>query len=179
MSVKARPTAPTPGAEGSLSLSAASALAVPEPSPESAAPRAASKSNAGVRSRPLPARAEPATSRAVPAPSADASGLRAELVALEAVQRALRAGRADEAERSLSAYTLRFPHAELALEAELLGIDVLLARGESDRARAQARELLARPDAARYRERLEALGESAALGSERALSPHKGAEVIK
>lgn len=179
LSVEVSPAATTSGGERSLPLIAASTPGVSVPPPQSAAPRAVSKPDGSARSRPLPARAEPAASTMVPTPIPNASGLRAELLALEAVQHALRDGRAEEANSALVAYTRRFPRAELSLEAELLGIDVLLARGESDRARAKARELLARPDAVRYRERLKALGENGALGSERASSPHQGAEVIQ
>jgi hypothetical protein len=87
----------------------------------------------------------------------EARGLRAELSAVESVQRALRAGQISEAERGLAAYSRRFPSGELALEAELLRVDLDAARGDLDRARAHARTLLARPGAARYRARLEAL----------------------
>jgi hypothetical protein len=83
--------------------------------------------------------------------------LRAELVAVEAIQRALRAGRNSDAERRLADYARRFPRGELALEAELLSIDLDVAQGELERARSHARELLERAEATRYRARLEAL----------------------
>jgi hypothetical protein len=108
------------------------------------------------------------------APRASAAGdLRAELRALEAVQSALRAGRAAAAEQALDDYFQRFPRGELALEAELSRVDLALARGDRELARARARELLARPDGARYRARL------AALGMERDSSSHRPAEVTR
>lgn len=83
--------------------------------------------------------------------------LGAELRALERSQRALAQGSSSEAQQALDDYTARFPQGELAMEAELLQIDVLVARGERQRARELARELALRPQAARYRERLQML----------------------
>jgi hypothetical protein len=83
--------------------------------------------------------------------------LREELRALEQLQTELRRGRLDAAERALSAYESRFPRGKLAPEAELLAIDLDLSRGRRARAITRARALLARPDGARYRERLTAL----------------------
>jgi hypothetical protein len=88
--------------------------------------------------------------------AAAGAGLREELRALESVQAALRAGHSSEARRRLEEYVRRFPEGELRLEAELLGLDVSLVRGELEQTRERARQLLARPEAARYRERLEA-----------------------
>jgi TolA-binding protein len=106
-----------------------------------------------------PARPLPRATRASAKPAAAAvdRSLRAELRALEASQSALMAGRNAEAQRALDDYAARFPQGELALEAELLQVDVLLAHGERARAHELARALSARGDAARYRERLEAL----------------------
>ena len=84
-------------------------------------------------------------------------GLRAELSAVEGIQRALRAGRNGDAERQLADHARRFPRGELALEADLLRVDLDVARGDLERARSRARALLARADATRYRARLEAL----------------------
>jgi hypothetical protein len=96
-------------------------------------------------------------------PSTDAtSTLMLELRALEAAQLALRAGRTGDAERALDEYARRFPRAKLALEAELLHVDVSLARGERAVAVERARALSARPGAARYRERLDRLLKDAA-----------------
>jgi hypothetical protein len=95
-----------------------------------------------------------------PAPAAGSSqehGLRAEVRAVEAIQQALRAGRASDAERGLDDYSRRFPRGELAIEAELLRIDLELSRGDRVSASARARALIALPSAGRYRERLEAL----------------------
>jgi hypothetical protein len=100
-------------------------------------------------------------------------GLRAELQALEAVQSALRAQHAQLAADALAAYSRRFPEGELAREAELLGVDIALARGDHELARARARELLSKPDGARYRERLDA------LRIESSGSAHGSPEVIR
>jgi hypothetical protein len=161
----------------SVSLAAAGPATMSEPAASQpaepvATPPVIRKSRSSVRSRALAARTEP--SPAPSAPSPVAGGLRAELLALETVQNALRAGRTPEAARALADYGRRFPHAELALEAELLGIDLLLARGEREQARTQARELLARPAAARYRERLEALSDGA---RDLANTPRSGANL--
>src|SRR5262249_2527530 len=108
-----------------------------------------------------------AASRAVPrralppsAPDPDRS-LRAELRALEAVQRALADGRVEDAARELEAYGAHFPHGQLALEAQLSGVDVALARGQRELARERAAALLAQSGGIRYRERLATLFESA------------------
>lgn len=106
------------------------------------------------RPRAAPRRSAPRETRAS---AAETGGLRAELLAVEAIQRALRAGHDSDAERQLADYARRFPRGELALEAELLRVDLDVARGNLGRARTRARQLLARSDAARYRRRLEAL----------------------
>lgn len=91
--------------------------------------------------------------RAAEAPSAT-STLTEELRALELAQRALRANHVDDAERALAAHSRRFSRPMLAVEAELLEIDVLLARGLRSKAVERARALVSRPGAGRYRERL-------------------------
>jgi hypothetical protein len=131
---------------------AVSAAVSPVPSTRvAAAGRASARPSS---SRRVPLRASPP---AVAGGSGDERGLRAELRAVEAIQQALRAGRAGDAERRLDDYSRRFPRGELALEVELLRIDLDVARGDRAGARAHARALVARPEAARYRERLEAL----------------------
>lgn len=144
-------TAPLPP---SLTSSAAS-VSTPAPSVELRRP--ATRPRVGVSSSSSRAQASASKALTKPPPAAGSGGLRAELRALEVIQSALRAGRAEEAGRALRDYERRFPQGELALEAELLRVDVLLARGHAGQARARARQLLARPDAARYRARLEAL----------------------
>jgi hypothetical protein len=116
-----------------------------------------------------------ASARTVTAPArrSEAQGLGAELEALEAVQSALRAQQAQLAADALAAYSWRFPAGELAREAELLGVDIALARGDRELARARARELLSKPDGARYRERLNA------LRIESSGSAHGSPEVIR
>lgn len=112
-------------------------------------------------------------------------GLSEELRALEGIQTLVRAGRANEAERALREYARRFPNGELGLEAELLGLDVSLARGQHEHTRQRVRELRARPGAASYRDRLDAIGsaasgaDAAALGSESTKRPHSGAEATE
>jgi hypothetical protein len=86
-------------------------------------------------------------------------GLAAEVRAIESIQASLGWGDAEAAAAALARYRRQFPDGELALEADLLDIDVALARGERPQARRLARALLARPAATRYRARLEGLAE--------------------
>jgi hypothetical protein len=76
---------------------------------------------------------------------------------LDAVRSALGVHDGPAARRELAEYRARFPRGELALEADVLEADVLLFAGDPERARALANAVLARPDAARYRQRLEQL----------------------
>jgi hypothetical protein len=128
---------------------------------------------------------------AAPTPVAvSVNDLRAELRLLEAAQAALRGNRANDAARLLDDYARRFPNGELRLEAELLGVDVSLARGDRARALASARELLGRPGAAQYRERLDALlnearhvtadvQDTSGRGSKSRTGRHEGVEVTE
>jgi hypothetical protein len=126
-----------------------------------AAPRGVEQGPSGAlaarpeRARAAPVRTLPATKPAV-SPGGDRS-LGAELRALERSQRALALGRGAEAQQALDEYEARFPRGELGMEAELLQIDVLVARGEQQQARALARALSLRPASARYRARLQGL----------------------
>jgi hypothetical protein len=83
--------------------------------------------------------------------------LLAEVRLLESARDALRAGHPAAARRSLDEYRARFGHGELGFEADLLEAEWATSAGEPRRARALAEALLARPGAARYRERLERL----------------------
>jgi hypothetical protein len=152
--------APAETAPAETKAPAAPLVEAPDPRGRqtSHAPARASAVAATAR-RPRPARASthPAAPSEARSDMPEAHGLRAELSAVESVQRTLRAGQFSEAERGLAAYWRRFPNGELVLEAELLRVDLDAARGDLERARAHARELLARPGAARYRARLEAL----------------------
>lgn len=74
---------------------------------------------------------------------------------LDRVRSALDAHDGSAARRELSDYRARFPRGELALEADVLEADVLLFSGEPERARTLASALLERPEAGRYRQRLE------------------------
>jgi hypothetical protein len=76
---------------------------------------------------------------------------------LDAVRAALGAGDGPAASRELAEYRARFARGELRLEADVLETDLLLLGGEPERARLLATSLLARPDAGRYRQRLERL----------------------
>jgi hypothetical protein len=99
---------------------------------------------------------------------------------LEAAKAALREGRASAAADTLADHARRFPTGELALEADVLRIDLALARGERPRAVAAARALLALPSAVQYRERLEAVLHGAgtrahdAVGAKRAATDMTG-----
>jgi hypothetical protein len=112
-------------------------------------PRARAPRPAAVRQRAQPT--------APAAASSTQRGLSEELRALESVQRALLDRQPHAASLALARYQREFAGGELALEAELLGVEVALASGDAARARARARAIAARPAAARYRERLEAL----------------------
>lgn len=170
----------TPARAAAVPVAAVVASA-PPPAPE-AVPLAAVPPAAALRSdvaQTEPARPKIATPRpsasahaAQPQPSA-ALGLRAELQALEAVQSALRTRQAQLAADALAAYSRRFPAGELEREAELLGVDIALARGDRELARARARELLSKPGGARYRERLDS------LRIESSGSAHGSPEVIR
>ncbi|HTV23504.1 MAG TPA: hypothetical protein VMG12_32665 [Polyangiaceae bacterium] len=85
------------------------------------------------------------------------SGLLAEVRALESVSAALAAGATDRATRELAAYRRRFARGELAIEAEVLDVQLAIARGERETANARAERLLARPGAEHYRARVRSL----------------------
>jgi hypothetical protein len=100
-----------------------------------------------------------------------ATDLAAEMRAIENVQTLLGWGQAQQAEAALRDYRASFPHGELALEADLLNVDVALAQGDLARARALARDLLERPGASRYRARLSSLLETNAPAQGSKLRP--------
>jgi len=85
------------------------------------------------------------------------SDLLAEARALEAVRSALAANKVDVAERELAAYRRRFERGELAIEAQVLAIQIAVERGERDAASAAAERLISHPEAQHYRERVNAL----------------------
>ena len=76
---------------------------------------------------------------------------------LDAVRVWLRAEQPRDATRTLDAYRQRFPAGELALEAEVLRIDVAQREGRRADAMTLARALVERPGAERYRARLGSL----------------------
>jgi hypothetical protein len=123
------------------------------PEPEAPPPRASSASK---RERRAPARAV-ADTRHGRDEAGSHGNLLEEARRLGAVRAALNTGDGAEARRELADYRARFTHGELALEADVLEADLLLFVGEPERARALANVLLARPDAGRYRQRLEQL----------------------
>jgi hypothetical protein len=95
-----------------------------------------------------------------------------ELRSLEAIQGALSQGHAADAARALLDHRQRFASGELTIEADLLEIDIEVARGQRERAIARARALLDRPEAAHYRKRLLSIGSES--GPER--HPQAGAD---
>jgi hypothetical protein len=84
-------------------------------------------------------------------------GLAAEVRAIESIQTFVGWGEVERAAAALKQYRRRFPEGELALEADLLDVDVALARGDRALATRLASVLLDRPAASRYRARLETL----------------------
>jgi hypothetical protein len=114
-------------------------------------------------SEPQRARRQAARSHAEPVDS----GLLAEVRALEAVSTAIDAGQPGRAARELAAYRRRFAQGELAIEADVLAIQIAVARGDRETASAGAERLLARPEADHYRARVRALldGNKALAGS--------------
>jgi hypothetical protein len=85
------------------------------------------------------------------------SALADEVRAIESIQTLLGWGQAQQAASALTEYRRRFPRGELALEADLLDVDIALASGERGRATELARALVQRPAAGRYRSRLSQL----------------------
>jgi hypothetical protein len=85
------------------------------------------------------------------------AGLLAEVRALEAVSAAIGAAQLDRAARELDGYRRRFGRGELAIEADVLDIQIAAARGDDAAASASAERLLARPEAEHYRARVHAL----------------------
>jgi hypothetical protein len=94
------------------------------------------------------------------------SGLLAEVRAIEAVNAAISAGHARLAAREIEAYRRRFPRGELAIEADVLEVQIATLRGEHATARAAAKQLLARPEAQHYRARVGSLLEGEAERAE-------------
>jgi hypothetical protein len=105
-----------------------------------------------------------------PNPTDSRGNLLEEARRLDAVRSVLDAHDGPMARRELAEYRARFPRGELALEADVLEADLLLLAGEPERARTLANAVLARPDAGRYRQRLEQLLQRAGglAGSNRA-----------
>lgn len=110
----------------------------------------------GQRARPEPRR-RPASGALTPTASPalePPSNLAAEVRAIESIQTLLGWGQARQAADAIAQYRRVFPAGELSLEADLLEIDVALARGDRRRGAELARALLERPAASRYRARL-------------------------
>jgi hypothetical protein len=167
--------APAPARASEPVAMAAPPLRRREPSDgqQSGAHRPRARSSAPARS------VAPSADVHAPAPSApEGPGLAEEIRAIEAIQGLVGWGRAAHATRALADYRGRFPRGELALEADLLEVDVAVLAGDRARAQALARELLARPAAGRYRARLDALlapgGGASKLGSKAAPAQMNG-----
>jgi hypothetical protein len=86
---------------------------------------------------------------------------------LDTIRSALRAGELPTAERALMQYDRRFARGELRNEESVLALDLLLAKGQQEPARARARQLLEQPGMQRYATRLRAIidGSSVSKGS--------------
>lgn len=98
--------------------------------------------------------------------AASASGLAAELTAVDRARRALQSSRANEALAELDAYEARFSPPRFAQEATLLRVEALIAIGDTDRARAIGQRFLVREPDSTYSQRMRSLlGEHAASSS--------------
>jgi hypothetical protein len=98
-------------------------------------------------------------------PAAASTGtLLEEVRLLDAVRSKLREGQVEDASRGLGQYDRRFPRGELRREKSVLGLDLLLARGQAGPARARAKELLVQPGMQRYAAHLRAIAESGSAG---------------
>jgi hypothetical protein len=151
--------------------SAASVADTPAPQPPSAAPEPAAIERAVTPATPVARQHEAAQTEALrrPAPpsaqrppvrsSAAASAgaprqsdtLLAEVAHLDRARAALRDQHAAQAISELDAYAAAFPKAELALEAEVLRVNALMAAGQPSAAAVLARRLLDRPGSEQYR----------------------------
>jgi hypothetical protein len=140
-------------------------VAPPEPArsppPEASAepadvPAREARASEGRRAPRQPA-ASPRQSSTPPAPPVPAADLAGEVRAIESIQTLLAWGQAKQAAGALSRYRRRYPHGELALEADLLDVDIAIANGDRARGATLARALLERPGASRYRARLSGL----------------------
>jgi hypothetical protein len=128
---------------------ASSAKPADVPTPEAAVSQARS-----ARRQPAAAHRQSSTPPAPPPPAADLAG---EVRAIESIQTLLGWGQAKPAADALARYRHRYPHGELALEADLLDVDIAIASGDRARGATLARALLQRPGASRYRARLSGL----------------------
>lgn len=104
--------------------------AAPAQPPTSSPPTSTTPSNALADASRPPTKAALARTANEARTQRTRDGLRAELSALESVQRALRAGETAAAAQALENYAARFPTGELAPQAELLGADIALARSK-------------------------------------------------
>jgi hypothetical protein len=155
----AAPAAPLPSlrSDPMTPLTVAPNADVSEPAP---APRALAKPE-HVRTPNPPRQAATPKLRA----QRETNDLAAEVRAIEHIQALLAWGETEPARGALADYRQRFPKGELALEADLLSVDIAVSSGERDEAKRLAQALLERPAASRYRERLNAMLED---GSKRA-----------
>ena len=131
-----------------------SAQSLAEPTPPIRSNAANERTPASDPRREISARAA-STNAAVPA-----GGLLAEVRALDHARATLAERNTERAARELAAYRKRFPKGELAIEAEVLTLELALARGERSGVETLAKRLLARPDAGRYRNRINVLLQS-------------------
>jgi hypothetical protein len=101
----------------------------------------------------MPARRSAVIPAPAPAPR-QSDTLLAEVAQLDRARAALRDQRAANAISELDAYVAAFPHAELALEADMLRVHALIAAREPSAAAALAGRLLDRPGSEQYRSEL-------------------------
>lgn len=154
-------TAPSASSIPAASTPAVSAPRGPALHPPFEGPPAASPAHLARAPQSVPPRSD-RSGPSKPKPSAstppgESLGLLAEVRALEAVSSAIGAGQLSRAARELDAYRQRFARGELAVEADVLAIELAVARGDHAAASAGAERLLARPEAEHYRARVRAL----------------------
>ena len=128
--IAGKTNAPSPRPAPGLAVSA---------TPASRAPTTPSTNQAELTSP--PASANPTTRESNP-PSDTGDNLREELMLLERARRSLAAGRSDDAREALRRHREAFPTGALGEEADVLRIEVLIARGEHGLAEQAGRDFL-------------------------------------
>lgn len=105
-------------------------------------------------------------------PAAPRSGtLLEEVRQLDTIRSALRSGDLQSATRGLQHYDQRFPRGELGREKAVLGVDLLVASGQRERARTRARQLLEQPGMQRYAAHLRSISQGSTQDSTQTATP--------